>query len=491
MPDKKHEYHAYGAIAELLELCMSEEGPPREILLDGPAGTGKSRGVGEMIVWAMDRWPGARVCVLRKTLASLRESWQVTFEEKILWHDHPVVANGPTRAHRSFYEWHNGSRLVLGGMDIATRLFSTEFDIIYVNEATELTKNEWESLHRALRNSVIPWQLLIGDCNPDAFHHWLNQRCNKGMCHRLQSRHWDNPSLTKEYLARLESNLSGVRKERLWFGRWVNAEGMIYPIFDTAVHLISGKLEREKLGPDTQYYLTVNKWGEGPTDKDGERIPIRYFVASMDFGFRAPGCLQVWAVDAEDRMFRTAEVYQMERNLQWWAQRAAELRAQMPFEHLICDSAEPRSIDDMNDILRKLGEPGVARGADKSQGKLHGFNTVRLALQPDRKDPTRGGRLYLLRDVLYMGRQPELDQMEVPCCTEEELPSYVHKEVEEGQKEKEESDPDCADHGCDALRYMAVWKWGRDLSPVKKKRRFARGTLGAMLGHDDIVGGRR
>ncbi len=70
---------------------------------------------------------------------------------------------------------------------------STQFDLICVLEATELTENDWESLTTRLRNGVVSFQQLIGDCNPDHEHHWLKLRCDRGQTTMLHSRLKDNP----------------------------------------------------------------------------------------------------------------------------------------------------------------------------------------------------------------------------------------------------------------------------------------------------------
>jgi len=81
----------------------------------------------------------------------------------------------------------------MAGMDKATKIMSSEFDMIYVGEATELTENDWEMLATRLRNGVMPYQQLIADCNPEAPTHWLKVRVDTGKTTGLDSRHEDNP----------------------------------------------------------------------------------------------------------------------------------------------------------------------------------------------------------------------------------------------------------------------------------------------------------
>jgi len=45
--------------------------------------------------------------------------------------------------HAQSYTYPNGSTIVLGGLDKESRIMSTQYDVIYVQEAIELTEAEW------------------------------------------------------------------------------------------------------------------------------------------------------------------------------------------------------------------------------------------------------------------------------------------------------------------------------------------------------------
>src|SRR5207244_1332949 len=121
--------------------------------------------------------------------------------------------------------------------DETTRVMSTEYDLIYVQEAREAGEHEWEALTTRLRNGVMPYQQIIGDTNPDAPTHWIMQRANAKRLRLVPSRHEDNPTVTTEYIATLDA-LTGVRYQRLRLGRWVAAEGLVYDGWDRAVHVV-------------------------------------------------------------------------------------------------------------------------------------------------------------------------------------------------------------------------------------------------------------
>lgn len=218
-----------------------------EVLISGSAGTGKSRTWLERIHHDARNYPLSRQLILRKTRVSLTTSGLVTFEQHVLGADNPLVVNGPTPAHRESYKYPNGSVVVIGGLDNATRFMSTEYDRIFVQEAIEVELNEWESLTTRLRNGRLPVQQLVADTNPSFPDHWLKKRCDNGLTRMIFARHEDNPRLYnhdtgewteygRDYIDRLD-RLTGVRKERLRYGRWVQAEGVVYDNFDESLNV--------------------------------------------------------------------------------------------------------------------------------------------------------------------------------------------------------------------------------------------------------------
>jgi hypothetical protein len=92
--DRARGYIAFGTAA----LLQDDRSP--ELLISGPAGTGKSRAVLELINFLMWQYAGARTLIVRKTRKSLNESGLFTLEKYVLGMDNPMVVNGPSRAHR-------------------------------------------------------------------------------------------------------------------------------------------------------------------------------------------------------------------------------------------------------------------------------------------------------------------------------------------------------------------------------------------------------
>lgn len=444
-----------------LEVFMATE---PELLVEGPAGTGKSRAILERLHWFCTEYPRCRVLITRATRASMTESVLVTLEDKVLPPDHPSMASGLSRGGRRSYRYPNGSEIIVAGMETPSRILSTEFDIIYANEAQELTLGQWETLQTRLRNGRIrpawsdtPFHQAIADCNPDSEFHWLNLRANTKIdnpsdprhgqprMRRILSRHSDNPSLSADYVHNL-SRLTGVRRQRFYLGIWCTAAGQVWPQFDRAVHML---------------YRS-------------QTPPLKFFIASMDFGFRAPGVLQVWGVDRELRAYRVAEWYATQQEDDWWADRVVEAHKEFNLKRVVCDGEDPERIVMMN---RRLGHP--AAGRDQPGICIAANKSVPTGLAVVR-DRLAAKQLFLCTDAPRMV-DPELVADVKPKSTEEEIPSYCFPVNDEDKPIGEEPDPLCADHGCDAMRYAAMYLWGKSYFD-KPKPPPPKGTYRSVLG---------
>jgi PBSX family phage terminase large subunit len=284
--------NAYGPRGAAYELFFARE---QEVLLEGPAGTGKSRAVLEKVFLCAMKYPRMRALLVRKTRASMSQSVLVTFEEKVLPPGHALL-DGPTREYRQTYRLDNGSEIVIGGLDNADRIMSTEYDLIAVFEATEATQEDWEKLTTRLRNGVMPYQQAIADCNPGPPSHWLNMRARQEHMRRLLSRHEDNPAywnpttaawtpLGAQYIATLD-RLAGVRHKRLRLGHWAAAEGLVYPTL----------LENVVATPDGRPLARLPS-------------PALRVAAGMDWGWTDPLAAVVGAFCQDGRLYIIDELY--------------------------------------------------------------------------------------------------------------------------------------------------------------------------------------
>lgn len=420
-----------GAAAEL----QGDRSP--ELVMSGPAGTGKSLACLWKLHHACARVPNVRALIVRKTRASLTESALVTFERDVL----PSgcgLGLGAGRANRHSYRYPNGSEIVCGGLgdaDQIRKVMSTEYDLIFVQEGIELNENDWESLSTRLRSNRLPYQQLLADTNPDSPNHWLKRRCNAGKTKLLESRHEDNPSLWdvatgdwtafgKIYLERLDG-LSGSRKQRLRFGKWVQAEGVVYDGWNPAIHVVDPKpISRE--------------WP-------------RYW--SVDFGFTNPFTCQFWAVDGDGRLHMYREIYMTGRLVEDHARQLLDICGVVGGRWDLAREPKPRAIicdhdaEDRATLTRHLGTGTTPARKEVSPG----IQAVAARL---RKAGDGKPRLVVHRDCL-VERDRALDAARKPCSLVEEMDGYVW-DLDGGRKQGEVPLKK-NDHGADSLRYMCFW----------------------------------
>lgn len=394
-----------------------------EIMLEGPAGTGKSVAILWKIHAAARKYAGMRALIVRQTRESLTQSALVTYENNVLdrgWYQR--IAAGCQRRVRQSYVYPNGSEVVVGGLDKPSKVMSTEYDLIYVNEARETTEEAYEDLSSRLRNGRMPYQQMLGDTNPDAPTHWIKRRANAGKLELLPTRHEDNPRYFQggvwtpegqRYLDRLE-RLTGVRFLRLRKGIWAGAEGQIYDEWDEAVHVC-------------ERFEIPSSWPR---------------FRSIDFGFTNPFVCQWWATDPDERAYLYRELYGVGRLVSDWAKDINRLTGNERIEWTVADhDAEDRATLDDCGIRTLPAQKAVKPGIEAVQKRL-------------RKAGDGEPRMFIV-DGCTVDRDPRLIESKKPASTLEEMGGYIWAPVVPGRAPKEEPLKK-DDHGVDAMRYFVA-----------------------------------
>lgn len=399
----------------------------KEVVVSGAAGTGKTRACLEKVLMMCLLNPGMKALILRKTAISLTSTTLDTWEKQVAdvaLARGDIVWYGGSAREPAAYKFKNGSRVIVGGLDKPEKIMSSEYDIIFVDECTELTVTDWEMSTTRLRNGRVSFQQMLGSCNPNAPTHFLKVRADEGRLVMLNSRHEDNPryfdgagNLTpvgREYMETLDA-LTGVRKLRLRDGLWAGAEGLVYDEFDPGIHLIDSF----------------------PIPKDWRR------VWGVDFGHTNPFVLQCWAIDHDGRMYLYREIYMSRRGVDQHAQDILDIVA--PNGKWI----EPRPnyiVTDHDagerDILERM--LGMGTIAAKKDVKL-GVETTqpRFRLAGDGKP-----RIYFMKDALVQPDKLMLEKKR-PISTVTEIPGYIWSEEKDVPVKLN-------DHGCDTMRYVVM-----------------------------------
>lgn len=424
-----HRYEPRGAA---LRLFSTKDG---EVLLDGPAGTGKSMAALYRLHLACLKHKNIRCLVVRKTNVSLAATTLVTYENKVA---KEAIANGTvhwyggSQRRPPAYQYRGGSEIVVGGMDKPEKVLSSEYDLIFVDEATELTETDWETLGTRLRNGVLSWQQQIAACNPGPPSHWLNKRAT---VKRLISRHHDNPryysaegKLTPEGVDYIEGKLgalTGVRKLRLKDGTWAAAEGLIYEDYDPAVHIVDP-------------FPIPHDWP-------------RYWA--VDFGFTNPMVVQMWAKDPDGRLFLYREFYRTRRTVAEHCEDIARVLMESPQKD--ADGlwrgrwTEPRPsavLADHDAEGRVVFERGLGIHTTPADKRVNlGIETT--------QERFKTHRIFILSDAL-VSMDEALREAGRPVCTADELTGYIWDIKPDGSSQERPRKED--DHGMDAMRYMVA-----------------------------------
>ncbi len=387
----------------------------QEVMCSGPAETGKTVAAVLKAHAICDQVPGAQGAIVRKAYNSLTGSVIRTYERIIQPESRGITIYGGNKPERFIYP--NGSVIWMGGMDNASRVLSSERDFIYVNQAEELTLDDWETLVTRCtgRGSVVKHAQLFGDCNPAGSLHWIRKR---EALRLLTTRHTDNPSLYtvtgelteqgRRSMAALNA-LTGIRRKRLLEGIWATAEGAVYDMFNPSVHVCVRSVTEMM-----RWFLAMDEGYTNPAvilligeDSDGRHHCFREFYRS--------GVLQAEVVQqAKVRFMNPAG---------WAMTQPGETPPQLTAR---CSKA---AVDESAaGLIADLNNAGVSSAGAKGR-VLDGINYVqnRLKIQGD-------GRPRFTID---------------PSCINlvNEMESYVWRpEKDVPLKEN--------DHACDAYRYL-------------------------------------
>lgn len=194
------------------------------------------------------------------------------------------------------------------------------------------------------------------NCNPEhPFHwfytEWIKKRDAKNMLY-LHFKMEDNPALSPAVISRYKSLYSGAFYERFIDGRWVAADGLVYPMFDSRRHI-----KKSADGEFSQYYL------------------------SCDYGTVNPFSLGLWG-KAEDGWFRIAEYYHSSRDMgvqltdEEYYENLKALADGRRIEAIVIDPSAASFIE----VIKRRGEYAVIK-ADNDV--LKGINLVCQALKND------------------------------------------------------------------------------------------------------------
>lgn len=228
----------------------------------GARGGGKSWALRRKLVLMCARFSGISVLLIRRTYAELRDN-----HIRVLLSELKDIATYADT--RKTFEFPNGSRIRLGYLDSendTAQYQGQEYDVIAIDEATQLTEYQFQTLKGCLRgNNSFPKRMYL-TCNPGGVGHGWVKRLFIDREYRegefadeyafIPAKVYDNEILLKsnpDYLGQLRSLPRGL-KEAWLDGSWDGFEGQFFNEFDFDVHTVPAY----ELDEDVRRYCAID-----------------------------------------------------------------------------------------------------------------------------------------------------------------------------------------------------------------------------------------
>ncbi len=270
----------------------------------GARGGGKSWALRRKLVGLCLRYPGICCIIIRRSYAELEGNHVLPFLREY------GALMRYSEGEKTFH-FENGSVIKLGYCSSprdSLRYQGQEFDIIAIDEATQLREEQFEIFKACLRGvNPYPKRMYL-TCNPGGVGHAWVKRLFVDRNFRpgerpddylfIPARVYDNPALTEsspDYVRQLETLPEKLRKAWLE-GSWEVFDGQFFPEFDPNIHVRKIAVAKD----DTQYF------------------------AALDYGFDMLAALLI-GYDRDGTMYVCREVCQSSLTLSQAAQEVAEL----------------------------------------------------------------------------------------------------------------------------------------------------------------------
>jgi len=393
------------ALPKQLEFLRSKA---PQLLFSGAFGAGKTRSLAMLIVQRASH-KGAVEALVRKHLVSLRATTLKTLLE-------PDGELPPPLPEGSYV--HNkmerririkgGGEIIYFGIDDTGKLGSYGLTGAAVDEATELSEDDWDKLRGRCRVKVTGLRNQIyGATNPGPPSHFLAKRFGLALGHKpakgcavIHTKATDNFTLSEEYLELLDS-FEGVARKRYRDGLWVGSDGLVYSAWDRDI------FERER--PDGDFH----QW-----------------ILGVDDGFKNPAAILLIGVDGDDRLHVAREWYERGRQAEEIAVEVKRLvKGLSNVFCVVVDPSSPRLIEQIRatGLPVEGGENDLRNGIRTVQDrfKIGDDKLPRLTVSPSCENLSRELESYENRRDPHTG-----EYTDVPVKN--------------------------FDHACDALRYAVM-----------------------------------
>ena len=251
---------------QLTAISWWSEGSPYRnydaIICDGAVRSGKTScmSIG-FIAWAFYRFNDSSFAICGKTIASLKRN--------VIGELLPVLEalgfSCKLKITGNILEIRSGGRLnrfyLFGGKDEASASLIQGMTLsgVFFDEVALMPRSFVE---QAIARCSVEGSKFWFNCNPENPQHWFYiewiKKAKEKNALYVHFRMQDNPSLTPEILKRYQSLYSGHFYDRFVLGKWVAAQGLVYPLFSEQSNVCEAPCERAEKYFISCDYGTVN-----------------------------------------------------------------------------------------------------------------------------------------------------------------------------------------------------------------------------------------
>ena len=380
-------------------------------------------------------YPGARLTFIHRSLNRVHRNIVPTYEKYLGYRPKRRDDPNPTPVMRfggenpEFFEYWNGTRIYMNGLDKPQNLLSDFFDAAFVNQAELVPFDTWDELTARVseRAGTLPNAFLVGDCNPSVPNHWIRQQTKAGKLAYFKMSFRDNPEiynqqtgeLTKIGQRRVEKlqNLEGLRYKRGYEGEWCSGEGLVFETFQPEVHIVDN-------------FTIPPQWA-------------RYL--SIDWGFRNPACCIWWARSPDDRIYAYKEIYKTKLTKPELIRLIRKnCDATDRIQYAAVDSADQDAITQLQSAGFRANEPKKSRATQ--------IDAIKERLKVDE---TGKPAIFFLRDRLVHPPDEDLKAAYRPIEVTDEFLNCTYDEKLRGTHMDNEAVKG-DDHGIDSTAYFIL-----------------------------------
>ena len=291
------------------QLAFIQDRENAEILYSGCYRGGKSVALAWKL-YVRASVPGSREGLIRKVGASLHRSTLKTLLEGE--GDMPPVIP-PSRIEKvndtkQFVKLRDGGEILWFGMDNPEKIGSVSLTGAGIDEATELTEDDWNMITgRVSLNVGDLARQIYAACNPKGPDHFLAKRFGVGDhealegCRLITTEMRENAFLDPAYVKRQYETRTGVDFRRYVKGEWVGAEGLVYKAWNPELHVVEREADWQRTiiavddGWNTTAALRIREDEEGTLHVSDEIVLEGNATLS-----KVPRIAELWRVsDAE------------------------------------------------------------------------------------------------------------------------------------------------------------------------------------------------